>query len=92
MTDAVFLFHSTLQLIIAPSSEYSDQPNNGATDQNNPITIDTTLAIKTSIFQALRTISGSLIALYLNKISLFLIFKLLLIAFTHLVHEIKPKI
>ena len=68
MTDTVLLFHSTLQLINAPSSEYSDQPSNGASDQTNPIVTDTTVAINTSIFQFLRTLSGSLIALYLNKI------------------------
>ena len=37
MTDGVLLFHSILQLIIAPSSEYSDQPKRGADAQNKPI-------------------------------------------------------
>ena len=37
MTDGVLLFHSILQLIIAPSSEYSDQPKSGADAQNKPI-------------------------------------------------------
>ena len=37
MTDGVLLFHSILQLIIAPSSEYSDQPKRGADAQKKPI-------------------------------------------------------
>ncbi len=45
ITDNVLLFHSTLQLIIAPSSEYSDQPKNGAKAQNNPTNKDNKIAM-----------------------------------------------
>ena len=54
-----------LQLIMAPSREYSDQPNNGADAQNKPIIIDTVVAIVTSSFQFFLIFNGSLIALYL---------------------------
>ena len=37
MIDGVLLFHSTLQLIIAPSSEYSDQPKKGTDAQKSPL-------------------------------------------------------
>ena len=43
MTDSVLLFHSILQLIIAPSSEYSDHPKRGADAQNKPTAHDTTI-------------------------------------------------
>lgn len=40
--DSVRLFHSTLQLIMAPSSEYSDHPKKGTIAQKKPTEHETT--------------------------------------------------
>ena len=66
MIDLVLLFHSTLQLKLAPSREYSDHPNIGANDQNKPINIDMIVAIKASRLQFFLIFNGSLIALSLE--------------------------
>ena len=65
-TPGVCLFHSILQLIKTPSSEYSDHPIIGINAQNNPITQDNIIAfIATSFFLASLELSGFLILKYL---------------------------
>ena len=68
MTENVFLFHSTLQLIIKPSKLYSDQPKKGMDDQKNPISIEIVIDLIAILkFLALLGLSNVLTVEYLEN-------------------------